>query len=173
MRYVFHGGTLGAFCEFIKRDKIGFIFRHQIAWWKPARKENCVAGALSHGLIGSKGWGQKNEWKVKRKSQAAGLLCLISHHTPISLPAVCPVRMAKHCCIHWQTFVCFWDSSFIRIMLSSPNISRKARAVRQEPPLFLCSDTIMPLSLILIILTKSVKKMSAAFFPPTGMCDCN
>lgn len=93
--------------------------------------------------------GTKKSEKVMRKSQAAGLLYLISHHTAISLPAVCLVRMAKHCSVHWQTFVCFG------IMLSSRNISRKAQT---GAPLFLCTDTIMPLSLILIILTKSVIK---------------
>lgn len=132
MGYVFHRGTLGAFCEFIKRDKIGFIFRHQIAWWKPARKENCVAGALSPVSLAprvddEKRTKKKMSEKVMRKSQAEGLLYLISHHTAISLPAVCPVRMAKHCRVHWQTFVCFC------IMLSSPNISCKTRAARQEP----------------------------------------
>lgn len=130
MRYVFHRGTLGAFCEFIKRDKIGFIFRYQIAWWKPARKENCMAGALSPVSLAPRVDDEKrtkNEWKGNEKKPSSRLLCLISHHTAISLPAVCPVRMAKHCSVHWQTFVCFG------IMLSSPNISRKARAARQEP----------------------------------------
>lgn len=44
--------------------------------------------------------GTKKSEKVMRKSQAAGLLYLISHHTAISLPAVCLVRKAKHCSVH-------------------------------------------------------------------------
>lgn len=152
MRYVFHGGTLGAFCEFIKRDKIGFIFRHQIAWWKKARRENCMVGALSPVSLvprvdDEKRTKKKKEWKgnEKKPSSRFALFNKSSHRYLIT----CSVS-GENGGVNWQTFVCFG------IMLSCRNISRKARASRQELHFSFCTDTIVPLSLILIILTKSV-----------------